>query len=423
MNPRELRRVGCYKRGLVTERLAGDQEVVTAAIAPNSHYAAAVSSEPPRRGRADVGRSGRAVTVLVADDNDVSLRLCRRVLEKAGHKVLTASDGLEAVTLALANSPDMILLDDAMPGLNSPWATRQIKKQRPGIAIVVASVDPGASNRERYLAAGADDMLIKPIRLSDLLAVVARLTANRGQGLTGAGLDSYESVERHRGGGIAGARFFARLFGFVRATRGPITKVQRQKLLKEQTLDLVLQALDARDPYTGSHSIRVADLAGRLGGHLRLGHRDVELLRIAGSLHDLGMIGIPDNVLKKAGRLNDEEWEVMRRHPDIGADMLAQHASLAEVAPIVRHHHEHWDGSGYPTGLKGDVIPLGARIVSVADEFDTITRARFDLKTPITPIEAVEDISRRANRWFDPNVVDALRVMQGLGPLEVGRPR
>jgi CheY-like chemotaxis protein len=165
-----------------------------------------------------VGRSGRAVTVLVAGDNDVSLRLCRRVLEKAGHKVLTASDGLEAVTLALANSPDMILLDDAMPGLNSPWATRQIKKQRPGIAIVVASVDPGASNRELYLAAGADDMLIKPIRLSDLLAVVAKLT---------------EIVQR--------SGDTEELHVFVRATRGPITKVQRQKLLKERRSMLAIR--------------------------------------------------------------------------------------------------------------------------------------------------------------------------------------
>jgi len=119
------------------------------------------------------------VTVLVADDNEVAQRLCRRVLEKAGHKVLTASDGLEAVTLALANPLDMILMDVAMPGMDGLEAMRQIKAQKPGMAIVIASAHSMASDRERFLAAGADDVLSKPFRLTDLTAVVDRLTANR----------------------------------------------------------------------------------------------------------------------------------------------------------------------------------------------------------------------------------------------------
>jgi len=125
--------------------------------------------------------SGEAalVTVLVADDNEVAQRLCRRVLEKAGHKVLTASDGIEAVTLALANPLDMILMDVAMPGMDGLEAMRQIKAQKPGMAIVIASAHSMASDRERFLAAGADDVLSKPFRLTDLTAVVDRLTANR----------------------------------------------------------------------------------------------------------------------------------------------------------------------------------------------------------------------------------------------------
>jgi len=119
------------------------------------------------------------VTVLVADDNEVAQRLCRRVLEKAGHKVLTASDGIEAVTLALANPLDMILMDVAMPGMDGLEAMRQIKAQKPGMAIVIASAHSMASDRERFLAAGADDVLSKPFRLTDLTAVVDRLTANR----------------------------------------------------------------------------------------------------------------------------------------------------------------------------------------------------------------------------------------------------
>ena len=209
------------------------------------------------------------------------------------------------------------------------------------------------------------------------------------------------------------------LFGFVLAVRGNVADAQRQSLLKDQTLDLAAQALDARDRYTESHSIRVAELAGRLGERLELGDRDVEAIRTAGSLHDLGKIGVRDDILNKPGPLTEEEWEIMRRHPDIGADMIAQHSALADVAPLVRHHHERWDGSGYPAGLKGEVIPFGSRILSVADSFDTITGARLYRKSAMTPIEGVEDISRRANQWYDPNVVDALRELHGLSPVEV----
>src|SRR6266480_6204808 len=209
------------------------------------------------------------------------------------------------------------------------------------------------------------------------------------------------------------------LFGFVLAVRGNVADAQRQTLLKDQTLELAAQALDARDRYTESHSIRVADLAGKLGDLLELGDREVESIRTAGSLHDLGKIGVRDDILNKPGPLTEEEWEIMRRHPDIGADMIAQHSALADVAPLVRHHHERWDGSGYPAGLKGDVIPFGSRILSVADSFDTITGARLYRKSAMTPIEGVEDISRRANQWYDPNVVDALRELHGLNPMEV----
>jgi len=209
------------------------------------------------------------------------------------------------------------------------------------------------------------------------------------------------------------------LFGFVLAVRGNVADAQRQTLLKDQTLELAAQALDARDRYTESHSIRVAELAGHLGERLELGDREVELIRTAASLHDLGKIGVRDDILNKPGPLTEEEWEIMRRHPDIGADMIAQHSALAEVGPLVRHHHERWDGSGYPAGLKGDVIPFGARILSVADSFDTITGARLYRRSLMTPIEGVEDISRRASQWYDPNVVDALRELHGLKPMEV----
>jgi putative nucleotidyltransferase with HDIG domain len=209
------------------------------------------------------------------------------------------------------------------------------------------------------------------------------------------------------------------LFGFLLAVRGNVADAQRQTELKDQTLELAAQALDARDRYTESHSIRVADLAGRLGERLDLGGRECELLRTAGSLHDLGKIGVRDDILNKPGPLTDDEWDIMRRHPDIGADMIEKHSALAQVAPLIRFHHERWDGSGYPAGLRGDVIPFGARILAVADSFDTITGHRLYRRSLMTPIEGVEDISRRAAHWYDPNVVDALRSLHGLDSLDL----
>jgi HD-GYP domain-containing protein (c-di-GMP phosphodiesterase class II)/predicted MFS family arabinose efflux permease len=219
--------------------------------------------------------------------------------------------------------------------------------------------------------------------------------------------------------GLVGYIMAPGLFGFVLAVRGNVADAQRQGELKNQTLDLAAQALDARDRYTESHSIRVSELAGRLGEQLELGDRECELIRTAGSLHDLGKIGVRDDILNKPGPLTEEEWEVMRRHPDIAADMIAQHSALMEVAPLVRHHHERWDGTGYPAGLKRDVIPFGARILAVADSFDTITGPRLYRQSLMTPLEGVEDISRRADHWYDPNVVDALRELHNLKPLDL----
>jgi len=136
-------------------------------------------------------------------------------------------------------------------------------------------------------------------------------------------------------------------------------------------------------------------------------------VRNAGWLHDLGMIGVRDDILNKPGRMTLEDWEIMRRHPDIGADILAQHPALAVVAPIVRHHHERWDGSGYPAGLKGEVVPIGARIVAVAESFDFITNRWLYRANPLSAVDSIRDISEHSGSWYDPVVVNALRGLYG----------
>jgi response regulator RpfG family c-di-GMP phosphodiesterase len=189
------------------------------------------------------------------------------------------------------------------------------------------------------------------------------------------------------------------------------SRAEELEAWKEATIELAAQALDARDLAIARHCARVAELAARLTQQLAPGRRWVELMRMAGMLHDLGMIGVRDDILNKPGALREDEWEILRRHPDIGADMIRWHPALAAVAPLVRHHHERWDGSGYPAGLKGEVVPIGARILAVAEAFDFITNKWGYGANPLTEVDAIGDISEHSGSWYDPAMVDALRAL------------
>jgi len=190
-----------------------------------------------------------------------------------------------------------------------------------------------------------------------------------------------------------------------------LRRVEEVEALREATRDLVAQALYARDQVIASHSARVADLAARLAQQVDPGPRTFELVRMAGMLHDLGVLGVRDDILNKRGPLSEDEWEIMRRHPDIGADLIRWHPALAAATPLVRHHHERWDGSGYPAGLRGDVIPMGARIVAVAEAFDTITNKRIYRAAALSSLDAIRNISEHSGSWYDPSVVNALSAL------------
>ncbi len=203
---------------------------------------------------------------------------------------------------------------------------------------------------------------------------------------------------------------YARIRGSVR--KGLVgSRAKELELLKEASVELAVQALEARDKVIARHSARAADLATRLAQRLELDDGNVALMRMAAMLHDLGMIGVRDDILHKPGPLDEDEWEIMRRHPDIGADLIAWHPALAAATPHVRHHHERWDGSGYPAGLRGDVIPMGARIVAVAEAFDTVTNRGIYRADPFSAVDAIRDISERSGSWYDPSVVGALRAL------------
>jgi len=350
------------------------------------------------------------------------------------HDPLLIATGLYAPGAGVAVVAWIALFDRRVPGRDAPWwalafnrANAAIDYVVPSLAVTMIPADTWWTLPTRTVAYAGLAMLLNYGITARALSYINRTSfiTTLSQNVGTATLAS-TTILSFSGGILflliqspVGMLMAPGLFGFLLAVRRQVADVQRQTELKDQTLALAAQALDARDRYTESHSIRVADLAGRLGEHLDLGDRECELLRTAGSLHDLGKIGVRDDILNKPGPLTDEEWEIMRKHPDIGADMIGQHSALTEVAPLVRYHHERWDGSGYPAGLKGDVIPFGARILSVADSFDTITGTRLYRRSLMTPLEGVEDISRRAGHWYDPNVVDALRALHGMDALDL----
>jgi putative nucleotidyltransferase with HDIG domain len=207
------------------------------------------------------------------------------------------------------------------------------------------------------------------------------------------------------------------LVGLFLAVRANIADAQTQAIERVQTLRLAARALDARDKYTESHSERVADLSAQIADRLGLGAYEVDRIRTGGLLHDLGKLGIRDEILNKAGPLTNDEWDRMKEHPDLGADLIAEHSALVHLAPLVRHHHERLDGLGYPQGLSGEEIPIGARIIAVADAFDTITGPRIYRRDSLAPGPAVENISAGTGTRYDPNVVNALRLIHGLPSL------
>lgn len=171
--------------------------------------------------------------------------------------------------------------------------------------------------------------------------------------------------------------------------------------------ECIASALDAKDPYTGNHSRRVSDMVCELCGLLGLNEHDTEEIHLAAHLHDIGKIGIPDSVLLKPGRLDDEEWLIMKKHPQIGADILAKSPRFSRMSAIILHHHERFDGKGYPFGAKGEEIPLGSRIIAVCDSIDAMASSRSYRKA--LPLEICKgEIEKNRSVMYDPEVAQAM---------------
>jgi putative nucleotidyltransferase with HDIG domain len=201
-----------------------------------------------------------------------------------------------------------------------------------------------------------------------------------------------------------------------------VEQAMKPPLDRGRTIEALVEAVNDHDTYTGGHSVRVADIATQLGRSMGLGMTELDLVRRAGFVHDIGKIGIPDHILKKKGPLTDAEFQLIRFHPILGASILSRLTDMDDLVPVVLHHHEQWDGRGYPTGLSGLDSPLAARIIFVADAFDAMTTDRPYGKT-LTTEEALQELRANSGRQFDPLIVKSIHEAYSGGHLEAAGAR
>lgn len=344
------------------------------------------------------GMTALPLTVLVVDDEEPIRSALRRFLTQEKYTVQTAATAEEALAAVRGQGIAAILLDLRLPDAAGADLVPRLLEADPRLAVLILSAVNDAPTAALCLQRGAMDYLVKPMDLVDLL-----------QALQGA--------LRRREGMLESRRINSLLREEV-ALRTAELQRERENLqhLSVATLEALVNALEAKDHHLRGHSARVAELAARVAVAYGLGADEAERVRMAGSLHDIGKIGIREQILNKRGPLTDEEFAHVKTHAEIGAQILAPLTHLADVLACVRSHHERWDGQGYPDGLAGEAIPVGARILGAVEIFDALTTSRPYQET-MTPASAVTRMADLVGSVLDPGVYAALaRVVAGGAP-------
>ena len=308
-------------------------------------------------------------TILLVEDSDVLRQGLKSLLEQENYQVLTGENGKEALEKMELKTPDLILADILMPEMDG-YALFEAVRTRPEWITIPFIFLTARRERKHILAGkrlGAEDYLLKPISPEDLLTAI-RARLGRSQQLLLAQLhESYEA-----------------------------------------SLIMLANAIEVRDPYTRGHVERVMNYAQTIAEYLGWSSTEINNLRFGSILHDVGKINIHENILKKTGTLSEEEWVEMRKHPEMGAELVQGIHYLVPAVPVILYHHERWNGSGYPFGLKENDIPLSARIVAIADSFDAMTTKR-PYRDELTPEQACNEVISGSGIQYDPLMVEAFQ--------------
>jgi len=309
-------------------------------------------------------------TVLIVDGEEINRRLLKAILKAAPYKILESRRASEAMAILQSEKVDLVILDLMLPEMSGPELCRWMKVNRRTqlIPILMMTSVQGTENEIVGISSGADEFLIKPLHPAVVRTRVRAMIRNKGL------VDSLEEAET--------------------------------------ILFALAQAVEQRDPHTGRHCQRLAVSSVMLGEALGLSKPELTALFRGGYLHDIGKIAVPDSILFKKGILDAEEWSVMRSHPARGEEICRPMKSLWPVLPIIRNHHERWDGSGYPDGLTGENIPLLARILQVADIYDALVTER-PYKPALSSAEAFAVMEEEVRRgWRDPELISLFQSMQ-----------
>jgi putative two-component system response regulator len=315
--------------------------------------------------------------VLIVDDEYIGRETLQSVLEGEGYELEMAENGMQAIEKAKKLLPDVILLDVMMPGMTGFEVCQRIRND-PQIAEIPIIILTALDDRESLLnalKAGADDFISKPFDRYELRARLLGITR----------LNRYQKLIQER--------------AKLREANAQLLKAY------EATIEGLSHALDLRDRETEGHSHRVTELTVKLAQALKMNEEAIMHIRRGALLHDMGKIGIPDSILHKPAILTDDEWTVMRRHPEFAFEMLSAIEYLRPSLDIPFSHHEKWDGTGYPRGLKGEEIPMVARLFAVADVWDALTSNR-PYRPAWTEEQALAYIREQSGKHFDPKVVE-----------------
>jgi putative two-component system response regulator len=316
--------------------------------------------------------------ILVIDDEHVIRMLVMEILEAAGHDVIGAESAERALALLDREEFDLVVSDIVMPGLSGLELLELVRGRSASLPVVLVTGAGTYDTLSQALTRGAAGLVTKPFAHAELQAAVA---------------DALDRASRSR-------------------------EELREKLLAPTLASALANAIEARDSHLHGHCERLAALAVRLAESLGLRPEEVETVRLGAILHDVGKIGIPDRVLLKPGPLDPEERRIIETHPLIGDRLLEPLDLLADARPIVRHHHERWDGAGYPSGLTGEDIPRGARIVAVADAIEAMSSRQL-YRRPRTSEEIVAELGAHRGTQWDAEIVDAALELIASGELEL----
>ncbi len=325
--------------------------------------------------------------ILIVDDEEVVCHILDKRLTMEGYLCTTSNNGKEALTHFYKESFSIIISDIKMPEMNGIELLKRVKAIHPRMKMIMVTAYPDIDMAVEAMRLGAYDFLIKPVDLELVVLSVKRaLESKRLE----------EEIESYHN----------RLEELVEERTAKLQQAYR--VLKKAHLDSVkvlAEAIDAKDPYTRGHSDRVKRMSLSIARGLGFSEERLEALEYGALLHDIGKIGIKDEILQKQGPLSPEEYRIIQAHPLIGEKIVEGVEFFRDKIPMIRHHHEHYDGNGYPDGLAGEQIPLEARIITVPDAFDAMTSIRPHRKArPLQ--EVLEELEKFKGTQFDPQILD-----------------